>query len=47
MAFGRDTLYKKIMDLVNSAQEPLETKEVEQMLQKFSRTKNSIQAEQS
>ena len=39
MAFGRDILYKKIMDLVNSAEEPLETREVEQMLQKFSRTK--------
>ena len=27
MAFGRDILYKKILDLVNSAQEPLETRD--------------------
>jgi len=32
MAFREDVLYKKILNLIVKAEEPLETKEIEQML---------------
>ena len=38
MAFREDALYKKILDLVVKAGEPLETKEIEIEIGKYTRT---------
>ncbi len=38
MAFRGDALYKKILDLIIKAGEPLETKEIERGLAKYTRT---------